>query len=101
MSRGKATGTATSAEALAVDVSRGQVTFQMNDESESVYFGFNEAAVVGEGIGLRKIGDSFQVKSELARGQINIIASGAGGVVGYQTGEVVRVDTGPLLVPAA
>ncbi len=101
MAQGEVTGTSASAEALAVDVSRGRVTFQMTDASETIHFGFNAAAVVDEGLALRRIGDHFTVGSELARGQINIIASGTGGQASYQTGEVLEVGSGPILFPAS
>lgn len=101
MAQGEVTGTSASAEALAADERRDKVTFQMTDDSETIHFGFNDAAVVDEGLALRRIGDSFIVEKELARGQINIIASGTGGQASYQTGNVVSVVTGPILLPAA
>ena len=101
MAQGEITGTGTSAEALATSRYRDKVTFQMTDASETIHFGFNTAAVVDEGLALRRVGDSFTVSEELARGQINIIASGAGGQVSYQTGNVVSVVTGPIVLPAA
>ncbi len=101
MAQGELTGTGTSAEALTADVSRGRVTFQMTDATETIHFGFNTAAVIDEGLALRRVGDSFTVAEELARGQINIIASGAGGQASYQTGSVVTVVTGPIILPAA
>ena len=99
MAQGTATGTAASVEMLAVSRYRDRVTFQMTDASAAVYFGFNTAAVVGEGIGLRRIGDYVTVGAELARGQINII--GNGGIVSYQTGNVIVAGTGPVVLPAA
>ncbi len=101
MAQGEVTGTSASAEALAADNYRGNVTFQMTDASETIHFGFNNTAVVDEGLALRRVGDSFTVSGELARGQINIIASGAGGQASYQTGSVLSVVTGPTILPAA
>ncbi len=101
MAQGEVTGTSASAEALAVNRYRDRVTFQMTDASQTIHFGFNNAAVVDEGLALRRVGDSFTVKDELARGQINIIASGTGGQASYQTGNVVSVVTGPIVLPTA
>lgn len=99
--QGEVTGTSASAEALAANIQREYVTFQMTDDSETIHFGFNTAAVVNEGLALRRVGDSFSVGRELARGQINIIASGAGGQASYQTGAVLSVVTGPIVLPTA
>ncbi len=99
MAQGTATGTAASVAALAANKFRNKVTFQMTDATAEVYFGFNTDAVAGEGSGLRRVGDSFVVEKELALGAINII--GNGGVVSYQTGNVVSVVTGPIVLPAA
>ncbi len=101
MAQGEVTGTSASAEALAESRYRDSVTFQMTDASETIHFGFNNAAVVDEGLALRRVGDSFTVEKELARGQINIIASGAGGQASYQTGNVVSVVTGPIALPTS
>ena len=99
MSKGKATGTAASVAALAADAYRDRVTFQMYDATAAVYFGFGEDAVANEGLGLSRIGDTFTVTGELARPAINII--GNGGKVSYQTGAVVSVVSGPVILPAA
>ncbi len=101
MAQGEVTGTSASAEALAADDRRGDVTFQMTDASQTIHFGFNTAAVVDEGLALRRVGDSFTVSRELAIGQINIIASGAGGQASYQTGAVLSVVTGPIVLPVS
>lgn len=101
MAQGEVTGTSVSVEALAASRYRDRVTFQMTDASQTIHFGFNDAAVVDEGLALRRVGDSFTVEKELARGQINIIASGAGGQASYQTGNVVAVVTGPVVFPAS
>ena len=100
MAQGEVTGTSASAQALAANNRRDKVIFQMTDDAQTIHFGFNNAAVVNEGLALRRVGDSFIVEKELARGQINIIASGAGGQASYQTGNVVSAVTGPIVLPA-
>ncbi len=99
MAQGNASGAAASAAALAADYQRDKVTFQLTDSSTSIYFGFNTAAVSGEGISLARVGDTLIVEKELARGAINII--GNGGVVSYQTGNVVAVTRGVNPLPSA
>ena len=100
MAQGEVTGTGASVEALSADYQREYVTFQMTDASQTIHFGFNNAAVVDEGLALRRVGDSFTVGRELARGSIKIIASGAGGQASFQTGSVLSVVTGPTILPA-
>lgn len=99
MSQGTATGTAASVEMLASGLVRDRITIMLTDATASAYFGFNTPAIAGEGIGLLRVGDSVIVEDELARGQINIIGNGA--VVSYQTGSVVSVAKGPVLLPAS
>lgn len=101
MSQGTATGTAASVEMLAAAPTgnRDRVTIMLTDATASAYFGFNTAAVAGEGVGLLRVGDTVIVEDELARSQINIIGDGA--VVSYQTGSVVLVAKGPVVLPTS
>ncbi len=75
--RGKATGTSSSAELLAADEYRGFVTIMLQN-AVSCAFGFSgEAAVDDQGVILIEIGDSIEVRGELAREQINVIGNTA------------------------
>ena len=98
MAQGTATGTAASVEMLS-ETRYDRVTIQLIDATAAAYFGFNTAAVIGEGIGLLRVGDTVIVAAELARNQINIIGDGA--VVSYQTGAVAAVTRGPNPLPSS
>jgi hypothetical protein len=90
MSKGKATGTAASAELLAADEYRCRVVI-MKVNATPVAIGIGEAAVADEGIILNEIGDVAELNDEAARAQINII--GNGGTITYQVAPVtVRLN---------
>jgi len=91
---GKATGTAASAEMLAADNYRDSVTIMLYDDTAPVAIGIGEAAVADEGVVLRELGDSVEIRGYAAIKQINII--GNGGIVTYQTGPVTARLNGYL-----
>ncbi len=89
MSQGTFTGTTAIVEVLAADEYRDFLCIEMIDATETVTFGFDMDAVIGSGITLGRVGDSIRLRDRLARGAINIIASGAGGICVYQDGDIV------------
>lgn len=93
MTKGKATGTAASAEVLAADEYREKVTIILLN-AVSCAFGLGVAAVADEGVILEEIGDSLEVEAEAARGQINVIGNTAS--LAYQTGPVTVRRNGYL-----
>ena len=75
--KGKATGSSASAEFLAADSYRGFVTIMLQN-AVKCSFGFSgEDAVLDKGAILEEVGDSIEVKGELAREQINVIGDTA------------------------
>ena len=86
MAKGKATGTAASAQLLAADEYRDVVLIMLQNEVVCSFGLIGEAAVIDEGIILAEIGDWVRLVGPQARGQINIIGNTAS--VTYQTGDV-------------
>ena len=86
MAKGKATGTAASAELLAADEYREVVLIMLQNNVSCAFGLIGEAAVADEGIILVEIGDWVRLVGPKARGQINIIGNTAS--VTYQTGDV-------------
>ena len=95
---GTFTGTGASVAVIAADEYRDFLCIQMIDATETVTFGFDAAAVIGEGITFSRVGDSIRLRDRLARGAVRVIASGAGGICVYQDGDIV-FGAGPT--PAA
>ncbi len=89
MSQGTFTGTGASVAVIAADVNRDLLCIQMIDATETVTFGFGTDAVIGQGITFSRVGDSIRLRDRLARGTVNVIASGAGGICVYQDGDIV------------
>ena len=86
---GTFTGTTATVEVIAADEYRDFLCIEMIDASEAVTFGFDTDAVIGSGITLSRVGDSIRLRDRLARGAIDVIASGAGGICVYQDGDIV------------
>lgn len=84
MDKGSWSATATSSELVAANEHRGSVIVQLTS-GDPVSLAFGEAAVFGEGIQLRAVGDFMQVRGHQARLAIyGICDSGNSCSGGYQ-----------------
>lgn len=85
MAKGSWAATAATAELVAASMYRGSVIVQLQS-GDPVSLAFGEAAVFGEGILLKDVGDYVEVKEPLARLAVNgICDSGNSADGGYQT----------------